>query len=124
MHAILRRMARRIVFMLITLLALQFSWSVVAAYCTHETGRAAQHLGHHPDTNAADDVAASDPDQAPDKTSAHTHCSSCAHGALSMAGMAAIVHPRLAEAAPTATGMIPSPYTTAPPERPQWTAAA
>jgi hypothetical protein len=68
--------------MLITLLALQFSWSVVAVYCTHETGKAANHWGHHPDTNPSDNVASILKEKPTDakKSSAHSHCASCAHG--------------------------------------------
>ena len=119
-------MVRRTLLMLITLLALQFSWSVVAAYCMHETGRAAQHLGHHPDTHVSDEVASALKENPSDakKTSAHTHCASCAHGTLSIASFDGIAHPRGAEAVPVSTERILSSYYTAPPERPQWAAAA
>lgn len=112
--------------MLIALFALQFSWSVVAAYCTHETGRAAGHWGHHPDTNASDHVASAlkdKPSETP-KNSGHSHCASCAHGTLSIDSFAGIAHPQVAEAAPVSTDVFLAPYYTAPPERPQWAAAA
>jgi len=119
-------MVRRTLILLVTLLALQFSWSVVAAYCTHETGSAADHWGHHPDTNASDEVASALKENPSDakKTSAHSHCASCAHGTLSIASFDGIAHPRGAEAAPVSTELILSSYYTAPPERPQWAAAA
>lgn len=123
-------MVRRTVFMLIALLALQFSWSVVAAYCTHESGRAAQHLGHHPDTNAADALLAdagghADDSGADDQSaSAHSHCASCAHGALSVDSLDGLAHRRISEPAPVSANRILTSYYTAPPERPQWAAAA
>ena len=119
-------MTRRTLYMLIALLALQFSWSVVAAYCTHETGRAANHWGHHPDAKASDEVASLLKEKPSDakKTSAHSHCASCAHGALSIYSFESISHPQIAEAAPVATEITLSSYPTAPPERPQWVATA
>jgi len=118
-------MARRTLIMLIALLALQFSWSVVAVYCTHETGRAANHFGHHPDAGALDDVASVLKEKPSDakKSSVHSHCSSCAHGTLSISSFEGISHPQVAEAAPVSTDIILSSYYVAPPERPQWVVA-
>jgi ABC-type nickel/cobalt efflux system permease component RcnA len=119
-------MARRLLFMLITLLALQFSWSVVAGYCAHETGRAAQHWGHHPDTNAADELASAPAEHPADtqKSTAHAHCASCAHGTLSVPGMEIAAPARVTEQAPESVDIILASHDTAPPERPQWRAAA
>lgn len=119
-------MVRRTLIMLIALLTLQFSWNVLAAYCTHETGKAANHWGHHPDTNPADNFASALKDKPTDvkKTSVHSHCASCAHGTLSIDSVKSISHPQIAEAAPVSTEIILSSYYTAPPERPQWAAAA
>ncbi|TFW16736.1 hypothetical protein [Duganella callida] len=119
-------MVRRTLILLITLIALQFSWSVVAAYCTHETGRAADHWGHHPDTNASDDIASVLKEKPADakQTSAHTHCASCAHGTLSIDSFEGIPPVRTAEAAPVSTEIFLFSHYTAPPERPQWAAAA
>jgi hypothetical protein len=114
-------MVRRIIFMLITLFALQSCWGAVAVYCTHETGRAAQHLGHHPDTNASDDVSKSDSTKA---DSPHSHCASCAQGTWSTDSFEAISHPQVAEAAPQSSDLILVSFYTSPPERPQWAAAA
>ncbi len=33
---------------------LQLSWAAVSAYCEHETGAAAQHVGHHDHQHKAD----------------------------------------------------------------------
>ncbi|MBK1891926.1 hypothetical protein Undi14_17985 [Undibacterium sp. 14-3-2] len=112
--------------MLITLLALQFSWSVAAAYCTHETGKAANHWGHHPDTNSSDNVASILKEKPTDakKSPIHSHCTSCAHGTLSLDSFEGISHPQVVEAAPVSIEIILSSYYTAPPERPQWVIAA
>lgn len=119
-------MSRRTLLMLMTLLALQFSWSVVAAYCTHETGKAANHWGHHPDTNASDKLASVLKEKPTDakQSSAHSHCASCAHATLSLDSFEAISHPQVAEAAPVSTEIVLTSYYTAPPERPQWATAA
>ncbi|MRW92058.1 hypothetical protein GJ699_18855 [Duganella sp. FT80W] len=113
-------MLRRSVLLLITLLALQFSWSVLAAYCMHESGSAAQHLGHHPDSDNGHSVAQQDSSPDAKKSSPHTHCASCAHGTLSIDSLDGIAPPHFANAAPLASVAIPSSRYTAPPERPQW----
>jgi hypothetical protein len=43
---------------------------------------------------------------------------------LSIDSFAGITHPQIAEAAPVSTDVFLSSYYTAPPERPQWAAAA
>lgn len=125
-RAILTAMARRTLIMLITLLALQFSWSAVSAYCMHETGTAAQHFGHHADGGGADDVVSPLKDKPADakKTSAHSHCWSCAHGTLSVNSFEGMSHPQIAEVAPVSTEVYLSSCYTARPERPQWGASA
>lgn len=40
-------MKRLLLIFLLALFPLQASWAAVAAYCQHEEGAAAQHLGHH-----------------------------------------------------------------------------
>lgn len=119
-------MVRKTLFVLITLLTLQFSWSAAAVYCTHETGRAANHWGHHPDTIAADDLASPLKEKPSNgkKTAVHSHCASCAHGTLSIDTFARISHPQIAEAAPVSKESFLSSYYTAPPERPQWAVSA
>jgi hypothetical protein len=99
---------------------------VVAAYCTHESGRAANHWGIIQTRITADDVVSVLKEKPTDgkKTSAHSHCTSCAHGTLSIDSFYGISHPQIAEAAPVSTEIILSSYSTAPPERPQWTVAA
>jgi hypothetical protein len=37
-------------------LPIQASWSVAAAYCAHETGASARHLGHHDHTHKSGDA--------------------------------------------------------------------
>lgn len=120
-------MTRRALFLLLTVLALQFSWSAVAAYCQHESGRAARHLGHHADAEheLAAAAQAAQHEQSPDaKQSAHAHCASCAHASLSIATLGGVAAPALAGSAPLAVITILTSHWTAPPERPQWSAAA
>lgn len=40
-------MRRCLAVLLLLCLPLQLSWAAVGAYCQHETGIAAQHVGHH-----------------------------------------------------------------------------
>lgn len=46
-------MRRWLALFLLCLLPLQVSWAVVADYCSHEHGRAAQHFGHHDEEHPA-----------------------------------------------------------------------
>ena len=46
-------MRRLVLLFLILILPLQWSWAAVASVCLHETGSAAQHLGHHDHEHAA-----------------------------------------------------------------------
>ncbi|MDQ4627526.1 cation efflux protein, CzcI family [Janthinobacterium lividum] len=40
-------MRRFFLILLLFVLPLQMSWAAASAYCLHEEGKAAQHLGHH-----------------------------------------------------------------------------
>ena len=46
-------MRRFVLLFLMLILPLQWSWAAVASVCRHETGSAAQHLGHHVHEHAA-----------------------------------------------------------------------
>lgn len=120
--------ARRLVYLMLTLIALQLSWVAIGAYCTHETGAAARHFGHHAHIESADELAAGDADQPSSlakKAAPHPHCGTCAHGALSPIELPALVL-HLSTAGAPAVGEIPDPDSSipSPPERPQWRAAA
>lgn len=120
-------MARRFLYMLMTVIALQFSWSVITAYCLHEAGQGPQHFGHHQHTAASDrhEDASQDKPNLSKKTAAHTHCSVCVHGVHSLDGIAeSVFHPLLAGMAPMEDVVHPSsPYLKLP-ERPKWIHAA
>lgn len=47
-------MRRWFIYFVLVLVPLQFSWAAVGSYCQHETGAAAQHLGHHEHQHKAD----------------------------------------------------------------------
>ncbi|HAT29387.1 MAG TPA: hypothetical protein DCW29_00620 [Janthinobacterium sp.] len=40
-------MKKLVLILLLLILPLQMSWAAASAYCQHEEGKAAQHLGHH-----------------------------------------------------------------------------
>lgn len=46
-------MRRLLAILLLVLLPLQFTWAAAAAYCQHETGVVASHLGHHEHVHSA-----------------------------------------------------------------------
>ena len=129
MHrAILTPMAaRRFIYLVLTILALQLSWGAISAYCEHESGRAAQHFGHHSSDSDADKFAFNGKDKpsgTPKKTVMHSHCSSCAHAPLSFDALpatVAILKP--VRVAPLSVSPHYSSSYSAPPERPQWISA-
>lgn len=119
--------ARRFIMLVLTIFALQLSWTAVAAYCEHESGRAAQHFGHHSsdsDTHQASTDTNDSPTGAVKKAAVHSHCSSCSHATLALDGLPTVVAVALAD-----RGTPPSvspPYSSsfpARPERPQWISA-
>ncbi|WP_152571078.1 MULTISPECIES: hypothetical protein [Massilia] len=111
--------------MLLTIMMLQLSWSVVAEYCEHETGRAAQHLGHHASHDEPAQEVFSSLDQ-PSKSKAgalHSHCTSCTHTPLTFEELPVVV--AVSEPlrfAPSSPLLRFSSTDVAPPERPQWVA--
>ncbi len=52
-------MRRWLTIFLLLLLPMQLSWAVGTAYCKHEAGAAAQHIGHHEHQHVAEDEDAS-----------------------------------------------------------------
>lgn len=103
---------------LMLMLPLQFSWAGVSAYCQHETGAAAQHVGHHDHQHQK----ASEPGDAgnvPGK--AHADCGYC-HLAHSCAAVADISVPAFscdAAAVASQPDSLPSHFPEGP-ERPNW----
>jgi hypothetical protein len=58
-------MRRFLMIFLLVLMPLQLSWAALASYCQHESGVAAQHLGHHEHQHQAQ---ADEPDQGKPKS--------------------------------------------------------
>lgn len=119
-------MVRRFVYILAAIIALQFSWTAVSAYCMHETGRAAQHFGHHQHVEDGDEfpVASKDTPSAVKKFAVHTHCASCHHATVAIDTFHVPLYVQWASVAPD-TDIVPlSSIYTSPPERPQWNSAA
>ncbi|MRV75144.1 hypothetical protein GJ700_25850 [Duganella sp. FT92W] len=121
-------MARQFLFFMLTIVALQFSWLAISAYCGHESGRAARHFGHHEHTGHADETTAAMKEKSPSlakKLTPHTDCSSCSHAPLAPASLdTALGHGLLAQMSQTMPLSAPASAYSPPPERPQWHAAA
>ncbi|WP_088283830.1 DUF2946 family protein [Ideonella sp. A 288] len=116
-------MRRWLAILMLTLLPLQFSWAAVAAYCGHETGEHAQHLGHHEHLHTVQ--AAADKGHAPADQSAPAgfdfDCGHCHGTCASMSAPMDVTTP-LALTSHPATPVAGTVRTLAqsPPERPQW----
>ena len=64
---------------LLVFLPLQFSWTMAASYCLHETDQTAQHFGHHEHKHQANDVAK---DAKGSLVNADNDCAVCHAGCL------------------------------------------
>lgn len=116
-------MIRRLLPTLLVMFALQACWGAISAYCTHETGRAAQHLGHHQHSQFDDSGSLAEKDQpAPSKKTAHhSHCSSCAHAALASGNTdESVMYLVQSLTSPLDIKVAFSSRALSPPERPQW----
>jgi hypothetical protein len=119
-------MVRRLVYIIAAIIALQFSWTAVSAYCTHETGKAAQHFGHHQHVEDGDEVpfASKDAPSVVKKFAVHAHCASCHHATVAIGTWQAPLYLHWTSAAPTGDVVPLTSIYTSPPERPQWGSAA
>jgi hypothetical protein len=116
-------MRRWLAIFLLALLPLQFSWAAVAAYCGHETGQHAQHLGHHEHQHTGQ--ATVDTDSAPADQNASAgfdfDCGHCHGTCASMPAPAGDVAPlRVASHPESAAEGTVRTLAQSPPERPQW----
>jgi hypothetical protein len=123
----IRDMLRRTVSLILALfMAFQFSWTVAGTYCMHETGRAAEHFGHHPHVEDSDEFpgVSKDKQTSVKKLAVHPHCASCHFTSPVIYTPQPLPHVEWTTVAPdTVTAALSSAYTS-PPERPQWTSAA
>ena len=121
-------MARRILYILLAVMAFQLSWNVVTGYCMHESGRAANHFGHHEHNISSDELtlAAKDKSGVSKKPTVHdAHCVSHAN----LAVVTPDLTPLLSIIDSTSMAVVdtvvsPASVFLTPPERPQWTSRA
>lgn len=121
-------MSKKIALMVMLAFLLQLCWMTASAYCGHETGQAAPHVGHHthhcqaePDGHdgKTDAKGESRSGTMPGKTASHPDCASCSASPMSSASM----QPAFAPGAlsnhlpPPALAVPPAPFL-ATPERP------
>ena len=93
-------MRRLVLLFLMLVLPLQWSWAAVASVCQHETGSAAQHLGHHAHEHTAvlDDTRAdstADTTADTDGVNVWFDADCCSYHGLSLAGLISVpaAHP-------------------------------
>ena len=120
----IRRMRRLIIIFMLVMLPLQVSWAAIAAYCNHETGAAAQHLGHHEHQHHAQD---SQPEKEAPSSQFDGDCGFCQFSGIGW--MSISPSPALSHAAPEATvnrfdANLLSSFRPDRPERPKWVRAA
>ena len=115
-------MRRRIAILLLILLPFQFTWSVAAGFCMHETGAAAKHFGHHFHVHHAgkDGKAAAPAGQVVDND-----CAACHLDGPSLPPALPLISTSQAPAV-FETSVVIAPLSAPPslPERPNWTSPA
>lgn len=120
-------MARRFLYVFLALIAFQLSWNTLGAYCTHETGRAAMHFGHHEHHSSADELTAAAKDKRePTKKLVHdSHCCASAHMSIAAPDLLEVqTIIKSVETLASGVILVPSSVYLTPPERPQWTGRA
>jgi hypothetical protein len=123
-----KTMSRRLLYILCAVITFQLSWNVITSYCMHETGRAANHLGHHEHNTSYDELSlvAKDGAHLVKKVTVHdAHCGGYAHMSLATPDHVDTL-PVLVRAEHVVSSVITAPGTVflSPPERPQWTGRA
>ena len=119
-------MRRWLAILLLVLLPTQMTWAVVAGYCAHESGAAADHVGHHDHAShghAPLPLDVSDPpDAGNDARAGVSH--DCGHCHGQYASMLATIEPLQLERFPSASAPVSdercAATAAAPPERPKW----
>lgn len=113
-------MRRWLAILFMVLIPFQLGWAAVSAYCQHESGAAADHLGHHEHRHVGDDR-----DFGSDAGAAHVDCGFC--HAAGAAALTSSAHSPVLDSPPTELApsrvRIPAPHPTEP-ERPKWPRAA
>lgn len=114
-------MRRWLAILLLLVLPHQFTWAALGAYCQHESGAAAQHVGHHAHQHQAVDADDAAHDTGKPATGAHADCAVCHAGFASMPSAGVTV---VAAAMPRVDSAARTPHLPPPPvervERPQW----
>ena len=116
-------MRRWLTILLLVLLPTQMSWAAVADYCAHETGAAADHVGHH-DHDAHGHAPSltgdldADLDNGPSASADCDHCHGQCAGML-VSSFSAPLDRIVASPAPAADARCAA-HAAAQPERPQW----
>jgi hypothetical protein len=111
-------MLRRVVLLfMILLLPFQMSWAMAGAYCEHESGKAAQHFGHHDHVHTAPDS-----DQSSTKLKLDLDCSFHSHTAFQgVTTDSVLLSAAMNGAVQNATASFLHPHTIFDrPERPNW----
>jgi hypothetical protein len=120
-------MLRRTVSLVLAfVIAFQLSWAAAGTYCMHETGRAAEHFGHHAHVEDGNEFSSAfkDKQTSVKKLAVHPHCASCHIMAPIIYTPQPLAHVEWASIAPQSVILALSSAYSSPPERPQWNFAA
>lgn len=113
-------MRRCLIIFLLIFMPMKFSWAAVVAYCQHETGVSAEHMGHHEHQHSDSDGDAKSADFSkvsgtdPDCGTCHAGCAAVLLGTASLVPSFTVVTTLFVPARSMAS--LPPDR----PERPQW----
>ncbi|ALV09178.1 cation efflux protein, CzcI family [Roseateles depolymerans] len=111
-------MRRWLSILLLVLLPFQFTWSVAASYCGHESAPSTHHIGHH--THQHDDGSA-EKSKSPSKLAPDTDCGTChLSAAKTVPADAAELHAPATQVLGTGAALRFSSRAPDHPERPNW----
>ncbi len=117
-------MRRWFLIFLVVLLPMQLSWAAVASYCQHESGAAAQHIGHHEHQHDAGAEPSNDGEPHAKSKAAgavDVDCGTCHAGTCSaMVQSSTLVMAKLPSEIHSATALRLSSQPSSLPERPNW----
>ena len=121
-----RAMRRWFAVLILVFLPLQFSWAAVANYCGHETGAAADHIGHHDHVSHdhGSKVAGpgdKDKTDGPSSSASSFDCGHCHGYCVGMIDAVSSLESQVPGSAPPGLGDATfAEHVAAQPERPQW----
>lgn len=114
-------MKKYLAILLLLVLPVQSAWAAVDSFCKHETGAAAEHLGHHDHQHKYEGTEPAATDSSSGSTGANADYDHCHGGTSSVlsATLSVTAHRAATPSSHSLGDLLPPPLADRP-ERPQW----